>query len=160
MNESDGQPAPMKKRFFTVEQANQTLPLVKAVVADIVRQYQDIQERKDRLARIRPAQSSKKVDTDSMYAEEVRHVEEELEKEVGKLQEFILELHSLGVEIKDFQKGLVDFPTLFDGREVYLCWKLGESEVAFWHELDAGFSGRQSLLAGSLGNSRADDKSH
>ncbi|MFO1023006.1 MAG: DUF2203 domain-containing protein [Planctomycetales bacterium] len=156
---SDGPANPMHKKHFTVEEANHTLPLVKAVVGDIVRQYQDIQERKDRLARIRPAQSAKKVDTDSMYAEEIRHVEEELEKEVAKLQEYVLELRSLGVEIKDFQKGLVDFPALFDGREVYLCWKLGEPEVSFWHELDAGFSGRQSLLAGSLGDSPESGKS-
>lgn len=156
---SDGKSNSMSKKHFTVESANHTLPLVKAVVGDIVRQYQEIQERKDRLARIRPAEGSKKAATDSMYAEELQNVEEELEKEVGKLQEYVLELHSLGVEIKDFQKGLVDFPALIDGREVYLCWKLGEPEVAFWHELDAGFQGRQSLLAGSLGDSPDPEKS-
>jgi len=44
-------------------------------------------------------------------------------------------------------RGLVDFPALVDGKEVYLCWKLGEPEVLFWHDMDAGFAGRQSLTA-------------
>jgi hypothetical protein len=53
---------------------------------------------------------------------------------------------------------LVDFRALMEGREVYLCWLLGEEEVTHWHELDAGFAGRQSLLAGSApGNADGDD---
>ena len=47
----------------------------------------------------------------------------------------------------DYDKGLIDFPSLHDGREVYLCWRLGEPQVAYWHELDAGFAGRQKLSA-------------
>ena len=84
-------------------------------------------------------------------------VEEELEKEVAQLQEFIQELENLGVELKDISRGLVDFLGLIDGRDVYLCWLLGEEEVGHWHELDAGFAGRHSLLAGSASDGIADD---
>lgn len=140
---------PGRKRYFTVEEANQTLPLVKAVVGDIVRQYQEIQQRKERLSRIRPPQKKPRATGGTLYDEEVRQIEEELEKEVARLQEYVLELHALGVELKDFNKGLVDFPAKQDGREIYLCWFLGEHEVSHWHELDAGFAGRQSLLATS-----------
>jgi hypothetical protein len=54
-------------------------------------------------------------------------------------------LHLVGVELKDFERGLVDFPALHQDREVLLCWHRGEDEIAFWHELDAGFGGRQSV---------------
>ena len=58
------------------------------------------------------------------------------------------ELQRLGVEPKSATDGLVDFPSIVDGRMVYLCWRLGEPEVLYWHELDAGYRGRQSLAIG------------
>jgi hypothetical protein len=62
----------------------------------------------------------------------------------------------LGVEPKGGD-GLVDFPALWDGRLVYLCWKLGEPEVLYWHEIDAGFAGRQPLTADSVGTGGSDN---
>ncbi len=64
--------------------------------------------------------------------------------------EYVEELRALGVEPKSGPEGLVDFPSLMDERVVFLCWKLGENEVTNWHELDAGFRGRQSLVAGTV----------
>ena len=61
------------------------------------------------------------------------------------MQEFEEELHKLGVELKDPNTGLVDFPSMRNAREVYLCWRLGEPGVEYWHELNAGFAGRQSI---------------
>ena len=58
----------------------------------------------------------------------------------------IAELESLGVQLKDFERGLVDFPSLRDGRVVLLCWQLGEGdELEWWHDVDAGFAGRTPL---------------
>lgn len=57
----------------------------------------------------------------------------------------IQKVQSLGVQIKDFQKGLVDFPYEHDGRIVYLCWRTDEDEIGWWHEVDAGFAGRRLL---------------
>jgi len=54
-------------------------------------------------------------------------------------------IQDTGVLIKDINTGLLDFPALRDGREVYLCWQYGEGEIAFWHEVEAGFAGRQSI---------------
>lgn len=54
-------------------------------------------------------------------------------------------VQEMGVVVKDIDRGLVDFPAVIDGREVYLCWQLGEDSVAHWHELDAGFRGRRPL---------------
>ena len=76
-----------------------------------------------------------------------------------RLQDYIDELRRLGLEPKGAIEGLVDFPSIIDGKLVYLCWKLGEPEVTHWHELDAGFAGRQSLVAGvSAGDDHFDSR--
>jgi hypothetical protein len=61
------------------------------------------------------------------------------------LRGLLVELQSAGIVLRDLERGLVDFPALRDGREVYLCWELGEDRVEFWHELEAGFAGRQRI---------------
>jgi len=134
------------RKLFTVEEANAALPLVQAIVKDVVAVSQDIVERRERLAQIKSGRRGKSNDP---YAEELVGAEVELEKERVRLYEFADELRELGVELKDGLIGLVDFPSLLDDRVVYLCWKLGESEVLHWHELDSGFSGRRSLAAGA-----------
>jgi len=73
-------------------------------------------------------------------------MEDQQEKDTEKLQEYVDELRQLGVEPKTLTEGLIDFPSMMDGRIVFLCWKHGESEVQHWHELDAGFGGRQPLV--------------
>src|SRR6185369_13158354 len=82
-----------------------------------------------------------------IYSEELTQGEQEIEKDSRRLREYVEELLKLGVEPKNGPEGLVDFPALIDGKEVYLCWKLGEPEVLFWHDMEAGFAGRQSLTA-------------
>ena len=84
-----------------------------------------------------------------LYGEELSQIEEELDKDSQRLQEYVDELRVLGVEPKNGPDGLVDFPAMLEGRPIYLCWKLGEAEVLHWHELDAGFRGRQALVAGA-----------
>jgi hypothetical protein len=61
------------------------------------------------------------------------------------IREALQELQAREVVLRDLDRGLVDFPALRDGREVYLCWEEGESEIGFWHEPDAGHAGRQPL---------------
>lgn len=64
---------------------------------------------------------------------------------LSEFRETLEEICQEGCELKDLESGLIDFPTIWEGREILLCWKLGESEVEHWHELEAGFDGRQSL---------------
>ena len=120
------------------------LPLVRAITSDLANLSRDVIERRDRLAHLLAGRNGQATD---IYGEELSQIEEELEKDGRRLGEYIEELKKLGVEPKNPPEGLVDFPTLMDGREAFLCWKLDESEVSFWHELDAGFAGRQSLTA-------------
>jgi hypothetical protein len=112
------------KKYFTPEQANATLPLVRAIVRDITT-LAESQER-------------------GVFE---KGADEALQRDRERLAECVAELTALGIELKDPCTGLIDFPSLRDGREVYLCWKLGEPDVEYWHELDAGFAGRQKLNA-------------
>ncbi len=67
------------------------------------------------------------------------------EAAVTHLRESLEAIQELGCVVKDLDVGLIDFPTLFHGQEVYLCWKLGESDIAFWHGVDEGFRGRKAI---------------
>ena len=148
------------KRLFTVEEANQRLPLVRVIVQDIVDLFRDVQHRRERLGNVKQLRSDG-TSSNRFYSEELDQVEEELQRDEEKLSEFVRELHELGVEFKDPVLGLVDFPAQMDDRVVHLCWKLDEPKVLFWHELGAGFSGRQLLstesVAGDSSNPDADE---
>lgn len=133
------------RKTFTVDEANRCLPLVRAIVRDIVDLYRNLQERRARLTRVRTLRGNSS--PGPLYTDELDQVERELQTDEGQLAAYILELHELGVEFKDPERGLVDFPSRLDDRPVLLCWQLGEPEVAYWHEVDAGFAGRRSLMA-------------
>jgi hypothetical protein len=140
------------RKYFTVERANAMLPLVRAIVKDLAELSRDVIDRRDRLAHLLAGRNGQSTD---VYSEELVQIEEELEKDGRRLRDYVEELTKLGLEPKNGQEGLVDFPTLIEGREAYLCWKLDEPEILYWHDLDAGFAGRQPLTAGAgtAGNS-------
>jgi len=133
---------PEAQRVFSLEEANQRLPLVKAIVRDIVDLFGDLHERRQALNDLRQERSLDDSGIDAM--------ERGLEVDIERLENFVHELAELGVELKDPLVGLVDFQTRIDGRDAYLCWKLGEEEIAWWHDLDSGFAGRQPLLERSI----------
>jgi hypothetical protein len=137
--------SPPADRCFTVEQANRMLPLVRAIVSDIVELAGDLTQRNDRLSMLQVSDTEE----GDPYSEEVLQMQREIERDMDRLQAFVDELAELGVELKSATEGLVDFRSRIDNREAYLCWKLGEEEVAYWHPLNAGFEGRQSLLEGA-----------
>ena len=130
------------KKFFTAAEANSTLPLVRVIVRDITALARELRERHERLNRLKPGDRFRLSDA---HDEELRQVQAELERGQEKMADYVRELAQLGVELKDYFTGLIDFPSLMNGRPVYLCWRLGEAEVAHWHELEAGFAGRQKL---------------
>ena len=76
---------------------------------------------------------------------EMERKQAELDQLRARVHSQVMEIHELGVEVKDLSMGLIDFPSLRDGRTVSLCWKLGENGIGYWHDLDAGYAGRQPL---------------
>jgi hypothetical protein len=119
------------KRRFTLAEANRTLPLVCRIVSDITREHQKVTGLQEQLQHL------------SASAKARPQVEKDLEAGSERVSSLVEELTQIGCQIKDLQTGLVDFIGRHQGRDVCLCWKLGEAQVAHWHELDAGAAGRQ-----------------
>jgi hypothetical protein len=121
-------------RFFTVDAANRALVLVRPILRDIVDVY-------GRLMELRNTYHELALAAD--YRESLDDLQLEMEEKVERLKHLTGELVDIGCELKDLASGLIDFPALYEGRRVWLCWKLGEPELTHWHELDAGFAGRR-----------------
>ena len=126
---------------FTVDQANRTLPLVSRIVADIVQTYERWQ---DAIRAFELASVGQQGDQPSSAA--VAR-EREAQRLALEITGFVRELETIGVEFKGYDVGLVDFPSRIGDRTVYLCWRLGEPSVQYWHETDGGFAGRQPIEA-------------
>jgi hypothetical protein len=125
-------------QLYTVERANRTLPLVRRIVEDIVREHERWQDAIARLDLLM-ATSTETVDL------RVVALEKEVQTIARDIDAFQGELEALDIQLKDRRIGLVDFPTELDGRRVLLCWRLGEPSVQYWHDEDAGYAGRQPL---------------
>jgi len=130
---------------FTVDQANRTLPLVRRIVEDIVVAYERWRRRVEEYETVSVARGAEGAPTapDEQRADEIEREAQRLATEIDRCTG---ELRALGVELKDHATGLVDFRGEREGRIVYLCWRLGEPSVAYWHELDAGVAGRQLIM--------------
>ncbi len=129
---------------FTVEQANATLPLVKRIVEDIVAQHRLWHEKLLEIDLVAATGRASDAELAERLAREVQGIAREIET-------FRRELVSLGIQLKDARLGLIDFASTMGDRPILLCWRLGEPEVQFWHDPDAGFAGRQPLVPESVG---------
>jgi hypothetical protein len=132
-------------QLFTVDQANRTLPLVRRIVEDVVREHRSRGEKiveRDLLATAAGVESS---------AERLSGLDREIQAIGREIEGFERELRALGIQLKDPRIGLVDFPSHLDGRRVLLCWHLGESSVQFWHDENSGFAGRRPLSPSLVG---------
>jgi hypothetical protein len=131
-------------QLYTVDRANRTLPLVRRIVEDIVREHERWQDAIARLDLLM-ATNSDAVDLRTVA------LEREVQTIARDIDAFQGELEALDIQLKDRRLGLVDFPTELDGRRVLLCWRLGEPSVQYWHDEDAGYAGRQPLLPTLVG---------
>ena len=131
-------------QLYTVDRANRTLPLVRCIVEDIVREHERWQDAIARLDLLM-ATNSDAVDLRTVA------LEREVQTIARDIDAFQGELEALDIQLKDRRLGLVDFPTELDGRRVLLCWRLGEPSVQYWHDEDAGYAGRQPLLPTLVG---------
>ena len=124
-------------KLFTVEEANALLPTVRGVVGRIQRAYARVSSEQEqaRLAAAGAAHGGGGMEGGSAYV-----------LSLSKLAEAAGRLEELGVQLKDYERGLIDFPAMRDGRVVLLCWQMGEGdELEWWHDLETGFAGRQPL---------------
>jgi len=133
---------------FTVEQANRTLPLVRAIVQDLVIQNGVVEQLTTRLERLEKVKGKKGAATDTEFTDEIEGFRRELETERSKLEAYRHELTRLGIRGRS-PVGHCDFPGTIDGQEVDLCWQLDEPEILFWHPRGGAFEDRRPLVAGA-----------
>ena len=127
-------------RLFTLDAALALLPRVRELMARAQ------QQRRDYLAAERQlADAVQTVRGNGHRADTLRQAQLTARRTLRQVQQTVEALHALGCEVKDLEMGLVDFRSLREGREVYLCWRFGEETISYWHELDTGFGGRQPL---------------
>lgn len=126
-------------KLYTVQEANRTLPLVSRIASDIVHAYAKWQ---DAVREFEIVAAAARADLPNERATVVQAQAQRLAADIAG---FVRELDQLGVQFKGYDLGLVDFPSLMGDRTVYLCWRLGEPDIRHWHELDAGFAGRQPI---------------
>jgi len=128
------------RKYFTLDQANKTLPLVRKIVSDITSLHpvwRDLVYRYELVA----AQS------DPKWGESTEQValRTQIEAVARQINGYMVELGEIGCVFKGFEEGLVDFYGQLDGRDMFWCWKQGEERISHWHELEAGFAGRQPI---------------
>ncbi|MCB9858298.1 MAG: DUF2203 domain-containing protein [Phycisphaerales bacterium] len=118
-------------RIFTIEQANRALPLVSRVVSDIVQQQRDVCALEEMLQ--------------EMHSRDWDASQERYTMALERLRDLIDELSDVGCQLRDWRRGIVDFPAIHNDRRVELCWRLGERRICHWHEPEAGFRCRQPI---------------
>ncbi len=130
----------MPRKYFTLAEANRTLPLVKRIVADLMAlhpQWRDLVAKYEIVAAQARPEWGESTEQLSLRAR--------IDEVAGRINEYLLELEQIGCVFKGFDLGLVDFHGKLDGREIFWCWKQGEEKLEHWHSLVAGYTGRQPI---------------
>lgn len=123
----------MMATYFTVEKANAALVLIRPLMGQLLEIRQAILEKQPDLEPI----------LQKILGNGGSSLASEVAMEVAEMQDLVLQIQSTGALFKDLSSGLVDFLSKREGRDVFLCWRFGEDSVRYWHDLDAGFAGRQ-----------------
>jgi hypothetical protein len=121
--------------YFTLEQAQAVLEIIRPLVGEILEIRQSILNRQPD---VWPVLAKAAGNGGSRAASEIA-------QEFTRLDQIVRMILATGAFLKDVNLGLVDFPAWREDREIYLCWKYGEERIGYWHELDGGFSGRQPI---------------
>jgi len=128
-------------RYFTLEEAQSLLPVVEALLKralEAKRAAEEVEEKLEALGRKVFLMGGMFLDI-----ERVRRNRAAYEAHMQQAKDSLGEIDAIGVQVKDLDTGLLDFPCSVEGETVLLCWKMGESSIGFWHTLDGGFRGRQ-----------------
>jgi len=141
-------------RFFTLQQAEAILPAVEAAIREAI----SAKAESERLDAEWQAVPQRVAFLGGVQLDRARAIELKNRREAAgqALQQAVENVHELGCLVKDLDIGLIDFPTLLKGEEVYLCWKLGEERIRFWHGVSEGFRGRKPIDSGFLEHHRGE----
>lgn len=127
-------------KLFTLAEAERTLPLVRRIVADLMAEYPRWRAAVGRFELLSGGARADWGETGELVA-----ARDEVTAAAARINDYLKELEAIGCVFKGFDAGLVDFYSLREDRPIFLCWKMGETRIEHWHELDAGFGGRQRI---------------
>ncbi|CAN5786311.1 DUF2203 domain-containing protein [soil metagenome] len=126
-------------RYFAIDEAN-------ARLADVQPLLEQLRADRDRVAEVQAQlQRERETNGSAEHAEELAERELELREVVRRMQRSVGQLDEWGVTLRDIPSGLIDFPALAMGRPIWLCWRLGEGDIEWWHEANVGFDQRRPL---------------
>ena len=131
-----------KERFFTLEEANRLLPWLSNLLKEVASIQKQLDISGETLSEL--DKKSKRNGGSSTDPDRTR-IEEEIRSLGERATHLLNQVQARGIIVRDPHRGLIDFPAVREGQEVYLCWLLGEPRIAFWHAMDTGFAGRQPL---------------
>jgi hypothetical protein len=130
------------ERTFTLDEANAAVAQLRPVVEELVTHGRRLAAAQRRQTQLLTRIAGNGGD---MQPSDLREVAAEIQAEADAIAECAEQINAAGAQIKSLEEGLLDFPSLRDGEEILLCWKLGEDEIEYWHGLDEGFAGRKPL---------------
>jgi hypothetical protein len=127
-------------RLFTVDEANALLPTVRPLIEEILESIRRLRSKSETVIR------KEALDPDAPNLMERLREDSEIARLIGQVKGLVEEIHSYGCMCKGIEQGLIDFPCMLGAEVVFLCWKLGEPSVGYWHRIEDGFAGRRPLL--------------
>jgi len=132
--------------FFDVDAANTTLPEVGPLLQTLADQRSELIRLRDASVAAASGAGSGPGAEPEPDPEEARRIRLRMQGIVDQMAAAVARIDALGITLRDIERGLIDFPALASGRQVWLCWQLGEERVDHWHELDTGFGSRRPLI--------------
>ena len=130
-------------RFYDLDEANDALRELGPILTALRDQRAELIRLRDRvLAATDGAEATPDADD---AQDELRLLRMRMQGVIDQMQAGVARIDEMGVTLRDIESGLIDFPALVSGRQLWLCWRLGEGDVGWWHELSTGFEGRRPL---------------
>ena len=141
-------------RFYDLDAANARLPELRVILgalreqrADLIRLRDQVLERQEAVEAGAGRATEGSGDPDEAASDdELRLIRLRMQGVIDQMQAGVARIDALGITLREIETGLIDFPALVNGRQVCLCWRLGEDDVEWWHEITSGFSGRKPLI--------------
>lgn len=122
----------MEGKIYSVTEANAMLPFVAPALVELREKFEDAMKIRETVAQIAAGNGGSER-------------RDEWNRTLARVRELMERLEGWSIELRDVSTGLIDFPAVIDGKDAFLCWRLGEDEVSWWHPPDTGFAGRRPL---------------
>lgn len=133
--------------FFDIDAANAALTEVAPLLANLSDQRRELIRLRDRtIATHQAAGVGPSEPIEAIDADEARLLRLRMQGVIDQMSAAVAHIDTLGITLRDIERGLIDFPALASGRQIWLCWQLGDGAVTFWHDLETGFDSRRPLI--------------